>query len=66
MGQFYTTQQVSRALSVSQDTVRTWAARGFLPSVRIGPAGRLRFPAEGVAEAIRAKTARPAAQAAGK
>jgi excisionase family DNA binding protein len=51
------TAEVAQALGCTPQTIRDWAAKGLLPSVRMGPKGRLRFDEASVAEAIKARQA---------
>ncbi len=59
---YYSTADIARAMGVTVGTVRAWAAAGHLPSTRVGPGGRLRFPAAAVKEAIGLKIGQTAAK----
>jgi excisionase family DNA binding protein len=47
-----TIREASRLLSVHSNTLRRWAAKGFIKEYRIGPGGHRRFKAEDVAALI--------------
>jgi excisionase family DNA binding protein len=55
---FYTSREVAAMLGASPRMVREWVARGYLPSVRMGPSGQLRIPREGLKAAIELKAGR--------